>query len=95
MRRNTLRTLLLVSLLVVAFVAGQLSAAQPQMQAALSNLRAAKRNLDKATSDKGGHRARAQALVNDAINEVFCRGMWGGGGGRAPPPPMTPRLRSR
>lgn len=70
MRRNVFRTLLLVGLLLVAFVAGQVTAAQPQMQAALSNLRQAKRNLDKATSDKGGHRARALALVNDAINEV-------------------------
>lgn len=70
MRRSVLRSLLVVTLLLVAFIAGQLSAAQPQMQSALSNLRAAKRHLDKATSDKGGHRARAQALVNQAIDEV-------------------------
>ena len=70
MRRSVLRSLLLVTVILVAFLAGQLSAAQPQMQAALSNLRAASRNLDKATSDKGGHRNRAQALVNQAIDEV-------------------------
>lgn len=70
MRRSVLRSLLLVTVILVAFIAGQLSAAQPQMQAALSNLRAAKRNLDKATSDKGGHRARAQNLVDQAIDEV-------------------------
>lgn len=70
MRRSILRSLLLVTLLLVAFIAGQLSAAQPQMQSALSNLRAAKRNLDKATSDKGGHRARAMSHVEQAIDEV-------------------------
>lgn len=70
MRKNVVRTFLLVGLLLVAFVAGQLTAAQPHMQSALTNLRQAKRNLDAASNDKGGHRARAQALVNDAINEV-------------------------
>jgi hypothetical protein len=70
MRRNALRTLLLISLLAIAFLAGQLSAAQPHMQSALSNLRAAKRNLDKAGTDKGGHRTRAMKLVSDAIDEV-------------------------
>lgn len=70
MRRNVLRTLLLVGLLLVGFIAGQLSAAQPHMQSALSNLKAARRNLDKASDDKGGHRQRAIALVNDAIDQV-------------------------
>ena len=70
MRKNVVRTVLLIGLLLVAFVAGQLTAAQPQMQSALTNLRQAKRNLEAATNDKGGHRARALSLVNDAINEV-------------------------
>jgi hypothetical protein len=70
MRRTVLRSLLVVTLIALAFVAGQLSAAQPHMQAALSNLRAAKRSLERADSDKGGHRNRAIALVNDAISEV-------------------------
>lgn len=70
MRRNVFRTLLLVGLLLIAFIAGQLSAAQPHMQSALSNLRAARRNLDNATDDKGGHRRRAIALVDDAIDQV-------------------------
>src|SRR5580765_9056109 len=43
---------------------------QPHMQAALDALQSAKDNLDKAEADKGGHRANAIQLVNDAIAEV-------------------------
>lgn len=43
---------------------------QPHMQAALDALNSAKDNLDKAEADKGGHRASAIQLVNDAISEV-------------------------
>lgn len=43
---------------------------QPHMQAALDALQSARSNLDKANADKGGHRANAIQLVNDAIAEV-------------------------
>lgn len=43
---------------------------QPHMHSALEALRNAKRELDEATSDKGGHRVRALRLVNQAIGEV-------------------------
>jgi hypothetical protein len=43
---------------------------QPHMQAALDNLRAAKSNLERATSDKGGYRKKAIDEVNDAIDET-------------------------
>ncbi len=43
---------------------------QPHMQAALDHLKSARKNLDKANADKGGHRAKAIALVNQAIDEV-------------------------
>ena len=43
---------------------------QPHMTAALAALESAKNNLERATGDKGGHRARAISLVNDAISEV-------------------------
>ena len=43
---------------------------QPHMQAALDALQSARNNLDKAEADKGGHRANAIQLVNDAIAEV-------------------------
>ena len=43
---------------------------QPHMQAALNALENAKDNLNKATADKGGHRAKALDYVRDAIDEV-------------------------
>ena len=43
---------------------------QPHMQAALDALQSAKGNLERATSDKGGHRVRALGFVNDAIAQV-------------------------
>jgi len=43
---------------------------QPHMQAALDALRSAQTNLEKATADKGGHRAKAMDLVKQAIDEV-------------------------
>ena len=70
MRRSVLRALLLVTVLAIGFIAGQLSAAQPQMQAALRHLRSARADLNRATADKGGHRSRAIDLVNQAIDEV-------------------------
>jgi hypothetical protein len=46
------------------------AADQPRMQAALDNLRAAKNNLERASSDKGGYRKKALDEVNDAISET-------------------------
>jgi len=43
---------------------------QPHMTAALAALESAKNNLDHATNDKGGHRARAIDIIKDAIDEV-------------------------
>jgi hypothetical protein len=43
---------------------------QPHMRAALTNLQNAKRNLEAATSDKGGYRKNAIEFVNKAIDEV-------------------------
>lgn len=43
---------------------------QPHMQTALAALESAKNNLERATDDKGGHRANALGLVKDAISEV-------------------------
>ncbi len=43
---------------------------QPNMRAALDHLRNAKRDLELASTDKGGHRANAIGLVNKAIDEV-------------------------
>jgi hypothetical protein len=43
---------------------------QPHMGAALDALRTARKELDLAVADKGGHRAKAIGLVNNAIGEV-------------------------
>jgi hypothetical protein len=43
---------------------------QPHMQTALLALESAKNNLERATADKGGHRAKALDYVKDAISEV-------------------------
>jgi hypothetical protein len=40
------------------------------MHSALSELQAARRTLDHALADKGGHRVKAIALVDEAIGEV-------------------------
>jgi hypothetical protein len=47
-----------------------LRADQPHMDRAKGALESAKDNLDRATADKGGHRAKALDLVRDAIDEV-------------------------
>lgn len=44
--------------------------AQPEMTAALQNLREAQHNLESATHDKGGHRGKALDHIRQAINEV-------------------------
>lgn len=46
------------------------SEAQPHMRAALEHLQQAQRELEAASHDKGGHRARAVSLVKQAIVQV-------------------------
>jgi hypothetical protein len=43
---------------------------QPHMERALDHLKDAKNNLERATTDKGGYRARAITQVNQAIDQV-------------------------
>jgi hypothetical protein len=43
---------------------------QPHMVNALDDLRAARHQLDVAADDKAGHRVRAIAIVDNAIEEV-------------------------
>lgn len=66
--------LLSVSVLVVFLAAcahpRPAAADQPQMHAALQSLKDAERHLEKATTDKGGHRAKALELVRGAIAQV-------------------------
>ena len=69
-RRSVLCSVLPAGLLTLALPRSAKAADQPHMQSALEALRTARRELDAATSDKGGHRAKAIALVNDAIAQV-------------------------
>ena len=63
------------SLLAMAVFAGA-TPDQPFMRAARADLGTAKRELQKATPDKGGHRVKAIALVNSAIAEVEAGIAW-------------------
>ena len=56
--------------LALGVAIGQALAAQPHMEAALTALQTAKSELKEAVADKGGHRVKAMADVDDAIREV-------------------------
>lgn len=57
-------------LALAALGAGPVLAAQPHMEAALAALQNAKSELEKASNDKGGHRAKSIKAVEAAINQV-------------------------
>jgi hypothetical protein len=61
--------LFVLGLVSISFIAVA-NAGQPNMQAALGDLRAARASLERAVPDKAGHRVRAIGLVNQAISEV-------------------------
>jgi len=65
-------TAILLTGLTVGAIAGACvaTAAQPNMQAALGSLQAARAELVKATANKGGHRERAIEAVDRAIYET-------------------------
>ena len=58
------------ALSLIAFGIGYAVAAQPHMENALNDLRAAHNELQSAVADKGGHRAKAIQLVEAAIGQV-------------------------
>ncbi|WP_204278205.1 hypothetical protein, partial [Escherichia coli] len=62
-------TVVLVTGITIGAIAGACAvlAAQPNMQAALGSLQAARAELQKATPNKGGHRERAIGFVDQAI----------------------------
>lgn len=69
-RHSILSVLMFLVVLAGGFVAGRATAAQPHMTAALDHLRIARKELEVANADKGGHREKALALVADAIQQV-------------------------
>lgn len=60
----------IIAFAVTLFSAGLHADPQPHMKAALESLQKAKEQLEKASSDKGGHRLKAIGLVKDAIEET-------------------------
>lgn len=68
--RNTILSLAIASSLVFGVAVGRATADQPHMQNAKAALYNARAELQMAADDKGGHKARALGLVNDAISEV-------------------------
>jgi hypothetical protein len=74
MTKKHLQTTALIGALTVAigsaFYAGEATARQPHMRAALDDLQAARDQLQDATHNKGGHRVEALRLTNAAIGEV-------------------------
>ncbi len=64
-------TLVLALLLVVIFCQQEAIAVnQPNMEATLKSLRKARVQLKRALPNKGGHRLKGIALIDDAIDEV-------------------------
>ena len=63
-------TLLVAFALIAGLAIGAWAEKQPHMRAALDHLQKAKVQLEKAEHDKGGHRANALKLVEQAISEV-------------------------
>ena len=54
----------------IGFGVSRADANQPHMQAALASLQTAQHELTVAIQNKGGHRAKALNLVNQAITET-------------------------
>ena len=56
--------------LVVAQSPAPKTESQPHMNAAVDHLQQAQKELEAGSSDKGGHRVKAIALVKQALSEV-------------------------
>jgi hypothetical protein len=69
-RRTAAKSLLSAGAAGVVGVSLAKAAAQPHMEAALKALQNAATQLQSAEEDKGGHRAKAIPLVNQAISQV-------------------------
>jgi hypothetical protein len=69
-RRMVIPALVCAAALCGGYMVGRAAAPQPHMRAALDHLQAAKVELQTAEADKGGHRAKAIKLVDEAIGEV-------------------------
>ncbi len=70
MTKRSIVTAVFLVVFVVGFTAGHVQADQTHMHAALRHLRDARHELEIATADKGGHRAKAIELCDMAIAET-------------------------
>ena len=70
MTRRKLLTVFIAVSLIVGISVSVWAEKQPHMRGALESLKKAKAQLEKAEADKGGHRAAAMKLVDQAIEEV-------------------------
>ena len=70
MRMNVLAVVGAVALVGAGYGVGVAQGYQPHMQNALAALQTAQHELRIAEENKGGHRANALRLVNQAITEV-------------------------
>ena len=69
-RRDLLAAAPALGVAAVLAASTEARADQPHMDAALDALKSARRELDAATADKGGHRGNAHRLVKQANVEV-------------------------
>ena len=69
-RRDLLAAAPALGVAAVLAASSEARADQPHMDAALDALKSARRELDAAVADKGGHRGNALRLVKEAIVEV-------------------------
>ena len=69
-RRDLLAAAPALGVAAVLAASTEARADQPHMDAALDALKSARRELDAATADKGGHRGNALRLVKQAMVEV-------------------------
>lgn len=70
MRTHSGRRLLLGVVIASSVGVGYAIGAQPHMAETITILQSARAELVKATPNKGGHRERALALIDQAIGEV-------------------------
>ena len=70
MRTHSGRSLLLGVVIASSVGIGYAIGAQPHMAETITILQSARAELVKATPNKGGHRERALALIDQAIGEV-------------------------
>jgi hypothetical protein len=79
MTRSSVRTVLLGASIAASMGIGYAIGAQPHMAESLALLQSARGELAAATPNKGGHRERGLALIDQAIGEVRAGMAFAGG----------------